>query len=187
MRVLNTYTDYFTSKKNANIAPSQVLGLCMLLYTFETHETWHPEVQATHAWKVMFQAAVSLLPHDPTHWRGASLDEDTEAAEIAYEILRTLNEVQNDGLNPYRGIRRFADLTSDDVGQVDDYDGWKEAFDVATSQVPDEMVDVLRKIASSTCDEDGRTFWRVRRLEDMMEVDEPDTESIVSEELPGEA
>ena len=108
----------------------------------------------------MFLNAVALLRQHP-----AQLDENTDvyAAAAAYRILRTLNEPLSDAQAVYRAARG----STDEGEPADGYARWKEHFDVSSSQVPDEMVDILRKITRSTIDEDGSKFWRVRRLEEL--------------------
>lgn len=154
VEVLEAYADYLASKiASTDITQPRVLALCMLLYTFETHEKPGHQAELKRAWQGMFHSAVHLLARHPERWGDARAD--SQAAEAAYKILHMLATSEGG------------------VGSEGGYATWKETFNEKDSQVPDEMVEILRATARATTDEDGNVFWRVRRLEDLQESSDP--------------
>lgn len=166
VKILDAYAAYFASKKNANVGRASILKLCFLVYTFETQ--LRPD--AVEAWQLMFRNVAHLLKKSSK--QDHTTDQDTgQVGETAYSILDTIHHETIKGQRWYRNVARrgVEDATEGDE-EMDDYLRWNKHFDVSASAVPDEIVDLLRKVASSTTDEDGHTFWRVRRLEDMKKM-----------------
>ncbi|KAJ3559535.1 hypothetical protein NM688_g277 [Phlebia brevispora] len=92
-------------------------------------------------------------------------------AILAHSILSDIDEhdehhVSLDDIAARRD--EFEQFSTRHINEEDNlYARWKERFDVNDSVYPDAMIAALRGLSGNTTDSFGRTFWRIRRLEDI--------------------
>ncbi|KAJ3532762.1 hypothetical protein NM688_g7377 [Phlebia brevispora] len=97
----------------------------------------------------------------------ASAAKCDKIGQVAHRIIHVMDSYA-DGTVRFRTGRRGACLTDRDRIEEDNrYKRWAEWFDITQTRFSDELVDMLRNLSSSTEDEFGRTFWRIRRLESL--------------------
>ncbi|KAJ3553534.1 hypothetical protein NM688_g3555 [Phlebia brevispora] len=89
---------------------------------------------------------------------------------LVYNILLHIDERTEDN-KPLGGLISsldWSDRRNPHTREEDaQYYSWKKMFDVDSSMYPDELIVILRDITYDPTDHYGRTFWRIRRLEDM--------------------
>ncbi|KAJ3531459.1 hypothetical protein NM688_g7571 [Phlebia brevispora] len=117
--------------------------------------------------------------HAARHLRDAScptLDEWPSVKYLASMILWMVEKHDGDGMPPndiveshLTNATTYRPETAKDIEKETVlYYRWRECFDVHDSAYPDELIALLRdNLADDTTDGDGRTLWRVRRLQDM--------------------
>ncbi|KAJ3556555.1 hypothetical protein NM688_g1964 [Phlebia brevispora] len=100
------------------------------------------------------------------------LDEESNiVSALARVVLSWIDDDSANGLPFGTAIRlRSYDLSDSDAVEEDNatYYKWRDLFDVSESTYTDELIALLRNLSSGNVrDWRGRTFWRIRRLEDM--------------------
>ncbi|KAJ3548792.1 hypothetical protein NM688_g5251 [Phlebia brevispora] len=144
-----------------------ILRLCFLIYRVRTDD----DREVLDCWHKVFHNAGACIDAmvDSRH----KVDEDstcqaghTDLCSAASSLLRYQDEDNNDQTDFYRDS-----ITSNPTveEEAEEYLEWCNNFDVNQSQIPDKMVNRLRRFvcAAQTVNEDGWKFWRVRRLEDL--------------------
>ncbi|KAJ3530296.1 hypothetical protein NM688_g7731 [Phlebia brevispora] len=166
--ILNACAAFFEEHTGTTGAMDAVdiIRLCYLIYMVPTDDG----EEAIHCWHKLFYNAGACIDVMGNRRNKNCVGDGprvvhTDLCSAASSILWRQDRGQNDQKYMYR-----RDMSpSSTVEEREKYLEWCKGFNVDKAQVPDEMVNTLRHFActANTANKDGRTFWRVRRLEDL--------------------
>ncbi|KAJ3524736.1 hypothetical protein NM688_g8511 [Phlebia brevispora] len=172
--ILFALTQYFDIQYKASTVPNLlfVLHLCLVAASLPS--------DSDTASRVLFDKVLCCIDKARSSSSTLSAAEHEEAGEVAYAILQVM-DMGADGTEPFRMGRdahwrhRHGTHQGDSEGSSTDaeedenqrFGRWVAQFDVGASRFSDELIDVLRGMAKNSRDGLGRTFWRVRHLEDL--------------------
>lgn len=174
--MLHACAQYLDSVTRSSTSPS-LLSSLKVSFVIYCIPTMGPPQKPINPWiKVMTCAAayIRAAMHRGNHEGRTYSSAERDAA---HALLQECDKSEFDGTRQYRKDRWLdsspeseCPLTPEEAEEEEClYHRWctSESFVPEESDVPDELIAVLCEITSSTKDERGRIFWRVRRLEDM--------------------
>ncbi|KAJ3555805.1 hypothetical protein NM688_g2370 [Phlebia brevispora] len=169
--LLSTRETYFKTRVNVQTPINLVsaLRLCNMVYDIpcttgdrEVNTHWHGMFRGIVNYIKKFYpspAALRTCQHD-----GSPTSSHSDACQAVYTVLQRFEEDGDNGLEYYTGAIEHSSDPSEEDGA---YGRWRDAFDITLSQVPDELIDLLRQVLCSEQTADyGCKFWRIRRLEE---------------------
>ncbi|KAF7799727.1 hypothetical protein EIP86_010969 [Pleurotus ostreatoroseus] len=154
---------YFEATTKAEATPtlSSVIQICHLISLVTT---WG----CIDAWRGMFKSATTLIDRIfPVHSiNGWEAEGHEETCAAAFALLKEIDGRDRGLRAPVLGSHvPGADLALDVEDEV--YKTWLANFNIEETDVPDTFINALLRTAcgAHTWDKEGRTFWRVRRLQ----------------------
>ncbi|KAJ3555572.1 hypothetical protein NM688_g2502 [Phlebia brevispora] len=169
--ILDACGQYCEARRRANtLTLIATLRLCFLVINLHTDDD-----SLVAAWRRVFDKLVTGLeitcPSPGTATGPGTMENDSAretADRSAYLILLAIDNDFEDGKKSYRIGRSDSHLVNvENTDENSRYSQWLESFDVNTSPWIDDFIRVLCCITNNYTDKLQRTFWRVRRLQDM--------------------
>ncbi|KAJ3548915.1 hypothetical protein NM688_g5235 [Phlebia brevispora] len=182
--ILSAIVDYFQGKQNAqpplklyNTLSLYLVHLYLLRSAKAEHQTLYKQMSSLVTECLKKASSAPTAPSSLSSSLPVPLDEQQPVSRLAYRILYGIDNHPEDGMSSPADVVQhyhpFSSFHPEHVAQeIARYYQWKAQFDIHRSMYSDELITLLRSLADDVTDDCSRTFWRIRRLDDLEERSE---------------